>query len=395
MPIWAQTEKPDNSPEEAKRGGAWLVILLLPFDCLLLAALLTAEIVGRFWRRVNPKIRPSFLPPAPQCSFVILSWNSQALLAESVPPLLTELRTTGGNHEVIVVDNHSTDGTDEYIQRHFPEVRLLRADENLYFSAGNRLGIRAATRDVLVLLNSDTIVKPGFLKPLLAALSQPEVFGAASQVLSHDETANAHARFNGTRIEWRQEIVSASTGKSEWPVLWLHRGLFAVDRRKYLWLGGLDSLYDPLYLEDADLSYRAWKAGWKCVLVPESQVLHHHQVNVPTAGEGFVHMFVRRNQYLFAWKNISSISMLTRIVLFDTGTRLRRAALPGIGTWREMHTFFAALKRLPSVIVRRLQLARRRMRSDEEVFTKSAMQPGCTPHPILEARTTANGSELS
>lgn len=395
MPIWAQTKKPDNSSGEAKRRGAFFVFLLFPFDCLLLAALLTAEIVGRIWRRVNPQTPPAFPPPAPQCSFVILSWNSQALLAESFPPLLAELRTTGGNHEVIVVDNHSTDGTDEYIQRHFPEVRLLRADQNLYFSAGNRLGIRAATRDILVLLNSDTIVKPGFLKPLLATLAQPEVFGAASQVLSSDETANTHARFNGRRIEWRQEVVSAAPGKSEWPVLWLHRGLFAVDRRKYLWLGGLDSLYDPLYLEDADLSYRAWKAGWKCVLVPESQVLHHHQVNVPTAGEGFVHMFVRRNQYLFAWKNISSISMLTRMVLFDTGTRLRRAALPGIGTWREMHSFFAALKRLPSVVVRRLLLTRRSVRNDEEVFTESAMQPACTSTPYSMPAPTANGSELS
>lgn len=303
------------------------------------------------------------------------------MLAESLPRLLQLLQKDGGNHEVIVVDNHSTDGTDEFIRRRFPEVRLVRSDENVYFAAGNRIGIAAANRDVLVLLNSDTIVEPGCLFPLLQALSDPSVFGSASRVLSSDETGNTHASFTNGQITWRHEQVDGLTGSSAWPVLWLHRGLFAVDRRKYSWLGGLDPLYDPLFMEDVDLSYAAWKAGWKCVLVPFSQVRHDHGINIPPAGNSFIHMLVRRNQYLFMWKNISSLPMLSKYVFRSSGTRLRRASLPEIGTWAEVHSFFAALKRLPAVMVRRIELARRQARTDDEVLDASSF-PGT--HEIRE-----------
>jgi GT2 family glycosyltransferase len=378
MPISVTTEDDSNRrsadrQRAASQAAVLLLLLLIPLDWLVLLILLGGELLGGIWRRIAPQTPPAFSPPRSECSFVLLNWNSQAMLAECLPPLLEGLRKEGGNHEVIVVDNHSTDGTDEFIRRRFPEVRLVLSDENLYFGAGNRLGITSATRDILVLMNSDTIVQPGFLRPLLKVLSEPTVFGVASQVLNSEETGNTHARFNGFEIEWRQESLSSATGNSESPVFWLHRGLFAVDRRKYLWLGGLDSLYDPMYLEDVDLSYRAWKTGWKCLVAVDSRVLHNHEMKIPAAGEGFVHMIVRRNLYLFVWKNITSISMLTRAVVCATGTRLRRASLPEIGTWREMHSFFAALKRLPGVMMRRVGLARRIARSDEEVFELTAV----------------------
>src|SRR4029077_15941831 len=165
---------------------------------------------------------------------------------------------------------HSTDGTEEYIRRRFPEVRLVVSEKNIYFGAGNRLGIEAATRDILVLMNSDTIVRPGFLSPLLAALRDPATFGVASTVMGHgqedSETGNTHAHFRRAYLEWTHDSISGLENGACYPVFWLHRGLFSVDRRKYTWLGGFDSLYDPLYMEDIDLCYRAWKAGWKCLL---------------------------------------------------------------------------------------------------------------------------------
>ena len=128
------------------------------------------------------------------------------MLEESLPPLLEAVSKHGGNHEIIVVDNHSTDGTDEYVRRRFPEVRLVSSKQNIYFGAGNRLGIEAARRDILVLMNSDTVVHPGFLSPLLAALQDRPVFGVASEVVGGEpqqccETGNTHAYFNGRYLE--------------------------------------------------------------------------------------------------------------------------------------------------------------------------------------------------
>jgi GT2 family glycosyltransferase len=60
-------------------------------------------------------------------------------------------------------------------------------------------------------------------------------------------------------------------------VFWAGGGACAVDRRRFQLLGGFDSLYHPFYVEDTDLSYQAWKRGWKSVLAPGSRVIHKHR----------------------------------------------------------------------------------------------------------------------
>lgn len=380
MPTSASAKIDCNSPGEDIKAKKWhaeySLLLLAPLDWTVAGCLIGAELVGRLLGWMAPRNVPTFPSPKAECSFVLLSWNSQSMLEESLPALLDAVKDEAGKHEVIVVDNHSTDGTDEFIRRRFPQVRMLSSERNRYFGAGTRLGIAAATRDILVLMNNDTIVQPGFLKPLLRALSGPAVFGAASRVKTapgvHDETANTVARFTGTDIEWQHRAIPAAAQKSEYPVFWLHRGLFAVDRRKYCWLGGSDSLYDPFYMEDVDLSYRAWKVGWRCLLSLDSEVYHRHDLSIPQNGEGFLHMIVRRNQYLFFWKNINSVSMLFKYCVNSTRRRMRRARSPEIGVAREAQSFFAALKRLPLVLIKRLTLARQVIRSDREVFTTVA-----------------------
>ena len=375
----------DAATEQSNLKATVLLYLLAPIDWIVLAILFGTELLTRMWRRIDSRSVPTFPPVRPECSFVLLSWNSQSMLAESLPALLQELRVDGGNHEVVVVDDHSTDGTDEYIRRRFPEVRLVQSKENLYFGAANRLGIAMATRDVLVLMNNDVIVHPGFLAPLLKGMQDPSVFGVSAMVsdreVERSETGNTHARFDGREIQWSHRTVCAGQSCTK-PVFWLHRGLFAVDRRKYGWLGGLDDLYDPLYLEDVDLSYRAWKAGWSCVLATNSQISHHHRLGIPASGEGFLHTIVRRNQYMFYWKNINSMSMLAAHLLYASGRRLRRARIPGIGIAREVHSFLAALKRLPAILGRRVVLARQVARTDEDVFCLTDVaEPDCPKLP--------------
>jgi GT2 family glycosyltransferase len=319
------------------------------------------------------------------------------MLAESLPPLVEAVQKDGGKHEIIVVDNHSTDGTDEYIKRHFPEVRLISSKENLYFGAGTRLGIEAAKHDVLVLMNSDTIVRPGFLSPLVAALEDPATFGVASQVLvqgqQSPETGNTHAHFNGTDITWTHGPVSELESGSRHPVFWLHRGLFALDRRKYIWLGGLDGAYDPLYMEDIDLSYRAWKVGWNCFLVVDSQVSHHHHLNTPIAGEAFLRTIVRRNQYVFFWKNINDLSITSKHIWRSVWTRVCRASVPSRTIGEEIRSLFGAVERLPRVVAGRIAMSRSTVRSDREVFALTAVigQESRENRVMAQSMTTAAG----
>jgi len=368
-----QTRNLAPCPPRAESKAALLLLLLVPVDGLVAAALVSAEVIARIRRWAAPKDIPGFRPPRPECSFVMLNWNSQAALEQSLAKLFAEVRKEGAKHEIIVVDNHSTDSSEEFVRRRFPQVRLITNRENLYFGAGIRVGIAAATRDILVLMNNDTVVHSGFLRPLLKAFFDPTVFGVASQVSccggSTPETGNTCARFNGCDMEWTHTSVPQES--SNCPVSWLHRGLFAVDRRKYLWLGGLDAVYDPFYMEDVDLSHRAWKVGWRCLLVTDSRVTHSHSLSTPAAGLGFLHMIIRRNQYIFFWKNISDLSMLLKYCLCATGRRMRRANMPNIGVLGEMHSYFAAVKRLPWILLRRVAYARPIVRTDRELYCEA------------------------
>jgi GT2 family glycosyltransferase len=351
-----------------------LILLFAPVDWILMCVLLCAELVGRLWKLIAPLQVPSFPLCRHDCSFVIVSWHGKSSLAQSLPALLQAARLHGGDHEVIVVlDHESNDGTRDLLRKDFPEVTLLQAQTSLYFGAATRLGIQKATRDVVVLINNDTIVDEDFLAPLLKRFEDPAVFGVASQVRASSgqarETGKTRAYFQGGDIVWAQEgILTVEDSRDYCPVSWLHRGAMALDRRKYLWLLGLDDLYDPGYFEDADLSHRAWKVGWKCLLAMNSRVSHEHQFKVPRGGAEFIHLIVRRNAYVFFWKNIYDVPMMMKHCLTSVSRRRHRARVSGISPAIELRSFLAALERVPVILKKRLFAARTAIQTDREIF---------------------------
>lgn len=365
-------------------------LALLPLDLTTVCTLIVCEWTGRVLRFIAPVKSPAFLPTKQECSFIIVSWNGKDLLAESLPPLVEEMKREGGNHEIIVVDNGSIDGTSDFVKQNFPDVVLVRSEQNLYFGGGNRLGMQRATRDLVVLLNNDMIVQPGFIGPLLQPFRDPTVFGVASQVFlptgkPRQETGKTRAEFNGSDLDWRHDPVSITDELNKYtPVFWLHGGATAIDRRKYQWLGGLDVLYDPFYVEDADLSYRAWKVGWQCLLASHSHVLHKHRSSTQRFGDGFIRQIVRRNHYIFLWKNFGDIGLLVRHFVHASRLRARRAGVLGVGIEREIRAYIGAVKRLPSILLRKVQIARSAARTDQKIFsiTSEPQPPRITSNEI-------------
>ncbi len=306
---------------------------------------------------------------------MIVTWHGKQALTKSLPALVRALRKHGGNHEiVVVVDFESRDGTVEYIRANFPDIRTILSDRSLYFGAATRLGVDNASRDIVVLINNDVIVEEDFLAPLTRGFLDAEVFGVASRVgessTSGGETGKTIASFHSGTVVWKHStITQEDEGRQFCPVSWLHRGVFAVDRRKYQWMGGFDDLYDPIYFEDADLSYRAWKIGWKCLLAVNSKVAHEHRPQTPAAGREFIQTIVGRNSYIFCWKNLSNIPLLVRYCWGASWRRVRRARRTSIAI--EFQAFAGALKRLPRIIKRRVIIALTSIREDSQVLGKA------------------------
>ncbi|MCL7453832.1 MAG: glycosyltransferase family 2 protein [Anaerolineae bacterium] len=211
-----------------------------------------------------------------EVSVIVLTWNGgsfiepclRAVLAQEPPP-----------SEVIVVDNGSTDGTPDLVAERFPAVRLIRNSRNLGFSAGNNIGLRAASGELLVLLNDDTQVHPGFLSALARAFDDPAVGMAGTKLLYPDGTIqHAGGYLYGPRGETEHRgRHSPSDGHFDevYEPEFVTGAALAIHRRALQQIGLLDEGFSPIYYEDVDWCYRARAAGWRVVFVPQAVVTHH------------------------------------------------------------------------------------------------------------------------
>ena len=90
-------------------------------------------------------------------SVIIVNYNVKHFIEQCLISVQKALSKVEG--EVIVVDNHSLDGSVEMMQEKFPKIQLIASDKNLGFSKGNNLGIEQAKGEYILLLNPDTLVE--------------------------------------------------------------------------------------------------------------------------------------------------------------------------------------------------------------------------------------------
>ncbi|MBN1569910.1 MAG: glycosyltransferase [Acidobacteria bacterium] len=311
-------------------------------------------------------------PVSGLASIIVLNWNGKSLLAEGLPSILDAVRTDGRSHEVIVVDNGSTDGSIEYLAGNFPEVRVIALSKNLGFAEGNNAGVQAARNDVVILLNNDMVVDAGFIRPLIQGFG-PKTFAVSSQIFIQDpakkreETGRTTAVFRRGMIDYAHRGIDASPlPRKYYPVLWAGGGSSAFHRERFLALGGFQSLYSPAYVEDTDLSYQAWRAGWEILLAPESIVYHKHRASSNRRFRpSSLQALVIRNQFLFIWKNIRSWKLLLSHCSLLPWNCYRLARDSGLAAWIGL---LRAACALPSAQIARLEFSFRRKRTDEQIF---------------------------
>jgi GT2 family glycosyltransferase/glycosyltransferase involved in cell wall biosynthesis len=322
------------------------LIVLSPFLWTTAALSLTLTDLGfaLFGRRRKPA---DTMPDASAASVVIPNWNGKDLLEKYLPPLI-EAMSDNPRNEIIVVDNGSADGSAEFVRSRFPSVRLLALQKNLGFGGGSNAGFENARNDIVVLLNSDMRVDRGFLKPLLDAFTDETVFAVSSQIFFSD-SARKREETGLTQGWWSHgflRVRHVEDGKVDqlFPCFYPGGGSSAIDRRKFLSLGGFDHLLRPFYLEDTDIGYMAWKRGWKVYYQPASKVWHEHRGTIGKKfSQSYIDGVLYKNLILFCWKNIHSrtgilshlvYSWIGAVLSVLAGHSMERATLSG--QWRAM-----------------------------------------------------------
>ena len=226
-----------------------VALLLLPLDVVVALSLLLTDALGVLVRAPVRTLPRSGRLRRPSATVQILNWDGKHLLDESVPAAIEAVKRVEGNHEVVVVDNGSTDGSVDFVRERYPGVRVVSLDRNYRFTGGNNRGLQTSSRDVVVFLNNDMIVDPDFLPPLLGGFRDRAVFAVTSQVFFWDknrrreETGKTRARFeNGFFRMWHDEVWDHEEHADAIPVFWGGGGSCAFDREKYIAIGGLDTL---------------------------------------------------------------------------------------------------------------------------------------------------------
>ena len=217
-------------------------------------------------------------------SVVITTFNALKTVEPCLRSLLADLRSASLEHEVIVVDDGSTDGTADAVAAAFPEVTLVRTAATAGYAGANNVGMRLATGDAVFLLNADTVVEPGAVSALAAALRRyPEAAAVGPTLLNIDGTIQ--------RSCWRFPLRSL-IGNTLWLFRvglwddyrsWDHRADRAVDwvssaalmiRRPALETVGLLDERFWVYGVDIDWGLRARRAGYGIVSVADARIVH-------------------------------------------------------------------------------------------------------------------------
>lgn len=213
-------------------------------------------------------------------SFIVVNYNSGRCTLDCLESIRRHAACVP--HEIIVVDNASTDGSADLIEQTFPNLLLLRLEKNQGFGAGNNRGAAHARGRYLFLLNNDALLTETAIPPLMDCLESDRSIAVAGPEIHYPDGRYQLSSGRDHNL-WREFITkffsswrSRLLQKGPWlqSVDWVSGAAMMIPAHIYQRIGGFDERYF-LYMEDADLCRRIRKLGYRVVLNRRSLVLHH------------------------------------------------------------------------------------------------------------------------
>jgi hypothetical protein len=225
-------------------------------------------------------------------SVVIVNWNAKDYLAKCLNSLRSKSKN-GFNIEILVVDNHSSDGSVKMIKDEYPEVVIIENKKNIGFGKANNQAIRKSKGDFILLLNPDTVIKTNAIEMLISYLKNNNHCGAVGPKIKNDDGTVQYECARRYPTPWTQFTVETTLYKrfpkshifgSYLMTYWNHlnsreveciSGACMMIRRRALDEVGLFDESFFMYGEDVDLCQRIRGAKYKIWYLAEAEIIHH------------------------------------------------------------------------------------------------------------------------
>jgi len=286
----------------------------------------------------------------PSVYIIVLNWNGKT---DTLACLASLYQLTYPNFNVLLVDNASSDGSEEAIRSAHPWIDVIQSGANLGFSGGNNVGIQRALEqgaDYILLLNNDTEVDPCMLGAFVeAAQRYPDAGALSARIYFHEKPERLwyagakwvpnNSRF--THIGWGKldkDGDFATEGETDYAC----GCAFFASAERWREVGLLDDTFF-LTFEETDWCYRAHKAGHPSIYVPSAKLWHKISVSFGGAESPLAQYYMTRNRLLWAKRHLN---IHNRYILW---LNLAREVLPnwnlnkspGIGLSRQLWWSFA------------------------------------------------------
>lgn len=220
-----------------------------------------------------------------QLSVVLICWNSLSYLREALASLQTTLQVAQDS-EIILIDNGSTDGTDQFIAENYPNIKYQRLPENRGVAYARNRGIEIAQGNYIWLLDDDTIANGEALKAMLCYMKKTPQCGICGcrLVNAEGETQQSYKVYPGLWVKVCN-VLNRNKGSKDPYATQLEKGepfeptyiigaCQLLRREMVQQIGLLDEkiFYGP---EDADYCLRARNCGWSVAYLPQVSITHH------------------------------------------------------------------------------------------------------------------------
>lgn len=218
-------------------------------------------------------------------SVVIPNYNGRLLLPQILPPLYDALQNAGLEYEVIISDDASTDASVAYIKAAYPAIKLIENPVNRGFAPTANAGIFAATYSYTLLLNSDVKLTTHYFQFLISYFDKEDCFGVMGRIIGWDDDViqdgGKYPYFHGVKIKTSGNYIPLQDDARPCFSMYLSGANALMNTTILQSLGGFNELFAPYYVEDYELSLRAWRMGYICYY--EHRAICRHKTSASIA----------------------------------------------------------------------------------------------------------------